>query len=112
MKDAKSNHGLFVRGAGTCVTATNCKFTGNGMSGVAVLAQVCAAHSHVLACGSFELVCCADARFRACSNLKGLPAVLMISLSPSMHDSDFKVVCKLNAYFAVATQSAHSFDSL
>lgn len=40
MKDAKSNHGLFVRGAGTCVTATNCKFTGNGMSGVAVLAQV------------------------------------------------------------------------
>lgn len=40
MKDAKKNHGLFVRGAGTCVTATNCKFTGNGMSGVAVLAQV------------------------------------------------------------------------
>ena len=40
MKDAKGNHGLFVRGAGTCVTATNCKFTGNGMSGVAVLAQV------------------------------------------------------------------------
>lgn len=41
MKDSKTNHGLFVRGAGTCVTATNCKFTGNGMSGVAVLAQVC-----------------------------------------------------------------------
>jgi hypothetical protein len=41
MKDAKSNHGLFVRGQGTYVTVNNCKFTGNGMSGVAVLAKVC-----------------------------------------------------------------------
>jgi hypothetical protein len=40
MKDAKCNHGLFVRGQGTNVSVSNCKFTCNGMSGVAVLAKV------------------------------------------------------------------------